>query len=183
LYKKYYKAQETGLAIKKTTIIDILILVVLCSGCGYTFTGGGNFPSGIKSICVNTLKNRSSETSIENTITNDIIYEITRSGRIQLTGIETAEAVLDGEVESLRVYSVSRRGSHASIERRVEVSVALTLTDKNNKIIWSVKGFSDDETFEVTSDKLSTEQKKRDAVSTLSKRLAENIFNRMTDNF
>jgi len=171
------------LTIKKATLINMFILLLLFSGCGYTFTGGGNFPADIKSICVNTLKNRSSETGIENIITNDIIYEITRSGRLELTKKETADAVLDGEVESLKVYSISRRGSHTSLERRVQVSIALTLTDKNNRIIWSVKGFTDDETYEVTSDKLSTEHKKRDAISKLSERMAEKIFNRLTDNF
>lgn len=172
------------MTIKKANIIYIFILFLLCSGCGYKFSGSGEFPGGIKSICVNTLKNHSSETGIENIITNDIIYEITRSGRIELTGIEKAEAVLDGEVESIKDYSISHRGSsHSSAERRVHVSVALKLKDRNNKIIWSVKGFSEDETFEVTSDKLSTEQKKRDAIEKLSERLCEKIFNRLTDNF
>jgi hypothetical protein len=51
-------------------------------------------------------------------------------------------------------------------------------------VIRSAKGVSASEAYDVMpGNKLATEQNRRDAISALSKRLAQRVYNRMTEDF
>ena len=140
-------------------------------------------PSGIKSLFVAILENGTSETGVENIITNDLIYEFTRSRKVVLVSRENADAILSGVVTSIRVEAISHRETHTSLERRVKLQVDLKLTDPEGSVIWSAEGISANESYDVMQDKPATEHNKRNAISELSKRLAESVYNRITDNF
>ncbi|MFO7665738.1 MAG: LPS assembly lipoprotein LptE, partial [Desulfobacterales bacterium] len=122
------------------------------------------------------------ESGIENVITNDIIYEFIRNGRAAAK-IDDADAYLTGIIESANDEAISRQSSQTSLERRITVILSLKLKDKSGKIIWSRKSISADQAFAVTADKYETEKNKSAAIELLSKRLAENVYNRLTDNF
>ena len=162
-------------------VFAILCLFAFLSACGYRFAGAGSLPSGIKTVCVIMLANRTSETGVENTFTNDLIYEFARHGKI--ASIDKADAVLSGVVKSISIETISRSGSHTPIERRVRFTLDLKLTDNDGRIIWSAKGVSGNEAYSVASDKLSTEQNRRNAIATLSERFAEKVYNRLTEDF
>ena len=85
----------------------------------------------------------------------------------------------------MRIRTISRKGSHTPLERRVQVAVDLKLTDPDGSVIWSAKGVSTNEAYNVDpdNDKHVTEQNRRVAIAALSKRLAEKIYNRLTDDF
>jgi outer membrane lipopolysaccharide assembly protein LptE/RlpB len=174
----------------KTTFLNdmkyiwmITVSCLLLSACGYRFAGTGNLPSGIESVFIEILENRTRETNLGNRISNDLIYEFTRNKKdIQKDG-KKADAVLAGAVASERTWTISRQGLQSPLERRVEITVNLTLTDPDEKVIWSASGISESETYHVETDKQATEQNRRLAIETLSKRLAENVYNRLTDNF
>ena len=173
------------LFLKRRNIWIILFLPIFFSACGYRFTGGGSFPAGIKSICVVTLENRTSETGAENIFTNDLIYEVTRDNKVVLTSKDKAEALLSGIIQSMSIETISRKGAHSSLslERRVTITVDVKLTDPNGKVIWYASDVSANEAYDVMSDKLATEQKRKGAISALSKRLAEKLYARITDDF
>lgn len=158
-----------------------LVLTMMIWGCGYRFTGGGDFPFKVKSIFVPVFENRSAETGIETLITNDFIYELTRSSNVSVVEKEIADAVLWGVLTSLSTQTVSRSGTQTPLERRVRLYLDLKLTDRQGKVLWATRGFSDDESYEVSSDKFSTEQRKQTAIKTLSKRMAEMIYYQLTD--
>ncbi|MEA3429388.1 MAG: LPS assembly lipoprotein LptE, partial [Thermodesulfobacteriota bacterium] len=142
---------------------------------------GGSLPSGIQSVCVTILANRTSETGVENTFTNDLIYEFTRNGKI--AGIDKADALLSGVVKSMSIETISHRGVHTSLERRVRFTLDLKLTDNDGRTIWS-KSVSENEAYDVATDnKLTTEQNRSKAISTLSTRLAEKVYNSLTEDF
>ena len=78
-------AEEEGdIYLKKQNIGMIFLLCLFFSCCGYRFTGSGNFPTGIRSIFVAILENRTSETGVENIFTNDLIYEFTSNSKVVL---------------------------------------------------------------------------------------------------
>jgi outer membrane lipopolysaccharide assembly protein LptE/RlpB len=163
-----------------------LILIFCClavAACGYRFTGGGDLPEGIRQISVTVLENRTGETGLENVLTNDLIYEFTRSGKATVTDREGADAVLSGVIQSVREDTVSRKGEQTALERRVTISVDLRLVDPGGEVLWAVKGLSANETYDVESDKLATEDNKQAALDTLSTRFAEKAFSSMTDDF
>lgn len=158
----------------------IFFLCVVCMGCGYGFSGGGSLPKGIKTICVTILKNNTAETGIENVITNDLIYEFTKNNKTISAIKINADAVLSGVIESMRIETISHKGTHISLERRVKISLSLNLTDSDGSVIWMAKNISENEAYNVESDKHATEQNRRIAISVLSKRLAEKVYSRLT---
>jgi len=165
------------------TVWILLILWAFFSACGYQFAGGGNFPAGITSVSINMFENRTAETGVENVFTNDLIYEVTRDKKVALTSTNTADAILVGVIASMRTDTITHKGAYTSLERRVAVSVDLKMEDRNGRVIWTAKGVSANEVYDVASDKQTTEQNRRTAISTLSKRLAETIYHRLTEDF
>jgi outer membrane lipopolysaccharide assembly protein LptE/RlpB len=162
-------------------LFTTLWVLSILTACGYRFTGSGNFPAGVKSVFIAILENRTTETGLENIVTKDLIYEFTRNRRA--ASKEKAEAVLSGVLNALNTETISHKGQHTSLERRVSVSVDLKLTDADGREIWSGKGISANEAYDVATDKLETEQNRREAISALSKRLSEKIYNRLTVDF
>ena len=140
-------------------------------------------PEGIKSLSIKMLKNRTSETGAENIFTNDLIYEITSFGKVILTKEGSADGILTGVIKSMRIDAISHRDSYSSLERRVIVTLSLKLTDQTGRVIWTAKNFSASEDYIVSSDKQTTERNRREAIKILSKRFAEKVYNRLTDNF
>jgi len=171
------------LILKRNTIVPIFLLCISLSSCGYRFAGSGSFPAGIKSVCIPILKNLTSEAGIENTITNDLIYEVTRRDIAVLSNKDEADSILSGVIKSMTIETISRIDPQTSSERRVTVTVNLKLTSHSGKIVRSIKGLSDYEEYDVVTDKLETEQNRRDAISNLSKRLAEKVYARITEDF
>lgn len=160
-----------------------IFIVIFLTACGYHFAGSGSLPGGTKTIAVEILKNRTSETGLENTITNDLIYEFIRRGRTVQKNIKKADAVLSGVIESSRITTISRQQQQSPIERQIQITLSLKLTRADGRIIWSASDISDYEAYNVTSDQQGTERNKQRAIKTLSKRLAEKVHNRLTENF
>lgn len=171
------------LFLKRNNIWIISLFLMSFSSCGYRFVGSGSFPAGIKSVCIPILENRTSETGVENILTNDLIYELTRDKKVSLTSRDQADALLSGVIKSMSIGTISRTGTHSSLERRVRVTVDLKLTSPDGRVIWSARGVSANEAYDVMPDKLATEQNRRNAISVLSKRLAERVYGRITDDF
>jgi len=159
----------------------IFAALLLC-GCAYKFAGGGELPGAVRKVSISVLENKTAESGIQNIITNDLIYEFTRNGKV-VAKIDDAEAYLTGTIESANDEAISHKGDHTSLERRVKVVLGLKLKDRSGNIIWTGKDISADQAFAVMGDKIETEKQRRTAIEVLSKRLAEKVYNRMTDNF
>jgi outer membrane lipopolysaccharide assembly protein LptE/RlpB len=159
------------------------VIGLIVSGCGYRFVGGGSFPGGIKAVFVEILENKTAEVGIESTFTNDLIYEITRTGDVRLVSRDRADGILSGVITQINTETVSRRDQKEAAERRLTVFVDLKLTERSGRIAWSGNNIAANETYPVDESKEVTETNKREAFDKLSKRLAEVINNRLTSDF
>ena len=159
----------------------LIILIFMFGACGYKFPGGGSLPGNVKNVFVSILENRTNETGLESIITNDLIYEFTTKKRAG--NRDDADAVLSGIIGSVRTETISRKGQHLSTERRVTVAVNLKLTHKDGQVVWSAQGLSVNEAYAVESDKQQTNQNRHQAILVLSRRLAEDVYSRLTDDF
>jgi outer membrane lipopolysaccharide assembly protein LptE/RlpB len=167
----------------KIKYIGIIVIGGLTlSACGYRFAGSGSLPGGTQTVFVEVLENRTAETGIENTFTADLRYEFVRN-RMTATKSKAA-GILSGVIRSLRVETIARASQTVSQERRVTATVDLNLVDQDGKVLWSVKGISDSEAYQVTADdKTAIDFNKRAAITRLSKRIGESVFYRLTDDF
>ncbi|NOY69686.1 MAG: LptE family protein [Deltaproteobacteria bacterium] len=176
---------------QKTQLLIATLLLILCAtmmSCGYRFSTQASLAGNVKRLCIATLENRTAISGLETIMTNDLIYEFTRSGSAAITDKKTADAVLTGTIRSATSETISHQSSHTSLERRITMVMDLRMTGKDGKIYWAENGLSDFEEYRMASDKLSTdklatEQNIKSAVKTLSKRLAQRIYYQMTNNF
>lgn len=167
--------------------IAIKALICLCfaplQGCGYKVVGGGNMPVGVKSVCVSLFENRTAETGLENTIVGSLNYEFTRNGIKAMANPDKADASLTGTIKSVKVETVSYRADQTSIESRVTVVVDARLRNKEGVEIWAVDNISERQTYTTDTDKQTTVRNKKSALATLSQRLAESFYGRLTEDF
>ncbi len=129
------------------------------------------------------FENQSGETGVESIFTSDFVYEFTRNKKINVVSSDTADAIFAGQIRSIYSVTISRKVVQETLERRVYAMLDLTLTDPDGGVIWSAKGVSDNETYAVSDNKQTTERNKRVAIEILSKRLAETIYYRLTEDF
>lgn len=167
---------------KKYTILLIGLLPVLW-GCSYRFSGTGSLPSGVTRIYVSVIENKTSEAGIERYITDDLITEFILRRKDVLSRQEEAEGILSGSIDSIQNTTIAHSSQSISTQRRVILGITLKLVDQKGKIIWAVNGINANQAYNVTDDKTLTEQNKKTAIQILSKRLAEKVYNRLTDDF
>ena len=165
------------------SVWPVIVILLFFSACGYRFSGSGNLPGGIQTVAIEIFENRTTETGLENIITNDLIYEFSRKGRRVQKDSKKADAVLTGVIESERITTISRRAQQSAIARRVTIVVSLKLTGSDGGVKWSASDVSEFQDYNVTTDKQANEISKRRAIEDLSKKLAEKVYNRLTDNF
>lgn len=168
---------------KRTLFLLFVLIMTFSHSCGYRFAGSGNLPEGVQRISVDIIKNNTAEVGLGNTFTNDLIYEFTRSGRTVYPNHESAEAVLSGTIRTIGISSAVRSDSTSSTERRVTITADIKLTANDERVIWSAKGISQNQTYIVEEDKQATEENKSDAIEYVSKRLAEYVIRSMADDF
>ncbi len=170
-----------------------MVLVGLCvlgfflmgpAGCGYHFKGAGlQAPKGVETIAIPMLENKTTRPGIETVFTSDLAYEFTRSKVLQVVKKETADAVLSGSIASLNTDTVAHTADYASDERRVTIRLKLTLKRRDGTVTWADSGLSDNEIYQVSGDRATTDRNERQAIETISERLAEKIHNRILEDF
>jgi outer membrane lipopolysaccharide assembly protein LptE/RlpB len=160
-----------------------IFIAIFLTACGYRFSGSGSLPGGIQTVAVQVLKNRTTETGLENILTNDLIFEFIQRGKTIQKNVKKAEAVLSGTIDSSQITTISRAGLQSPLTRQIQITVSLKLTGSDDRVLWSVSGMSDYEAYNVAADKQATDINKQNALITLSKRLSQKIYSRLTDNF
>ena len=159
-------------------------MTVLSTACGYRFSGGGALPGGVSTIGIEILKNRTAETGLETRMTDDLLFEFTRAASVKVVSVESAEAVLSGTIQRLITTPIAYTGTTTTTQQRAVLTVDLVLTATvDGTVLWSQKGITDEEAFDVGSSKTATNANLRAALEVLSQKMAERIFLLMTADF
>ena len=156
------------------------------AACGYRFSGGGQFPAGVQRIFVTIFENRTSEIGVENALASAVTGEFTtRSNAAAVAGSrKDADAVLAGVITSVRITSISRVAETVSTEARVVITVSARLTTTAGKDVWSATGVAATATYPVVQDdKQVTESNKNAALDEAANKVAENLYNRLVEEF
>jgi len=167
---------------KKYTLLLLIGLMPVLWSCSYRFSGSGSgsLPSGITRIYVSVIENKTSEAGIEKYITDGLIDEFIQRRKEVLSRQEEAEGILSGSIDSISVSGIAHSTQSTTTQSRVVLSMSLKLVDQKGKIIWAAYGINANQAYNVTSDQT---QNKKNAIQILSKRLAEKVYNRLTDDF
>ena len=169
-------------AFRRIAIVSGLCLL-LC-GCGYGFAGGGGPPKGLNTIFVRLIENQTAEIGAEIILTDQLKNEFIRKYKGEIVAEEQAEGILSGKITEVRSWTIARRSAQSPLEKRVSVTIDLTLKNKAGDVVWFTRGMRGSEAYSVSqSDKALTESNKRQAIELICLRLGEDAYYRMTDDF
>jgi outer membrane lipopolysaccharide assembly protein LptE/RlpB len=156
----------------------------MCSACGYRFAEQGGYPGNNERLFVEVLRNQTQETGAENIITTALMSELTlRKTHHLASGMADADVVLSGVIQHVDIQTISVSRSKVANERRVTVSIDLKMTNSDGGIVWAGREISDFESYLVSENPETTDANRRIAIAVLSKRIAERVVNRLSDDF
>ncbi len=162
----------------------ICLVTILCGACGYRFAEQGGFPGDTERLFVNVLENKTQETGVENIVTAALLSELTlRKTHRLASGLADADVVLSGAVKHVNIGTISVREPTVADERRVTVTIALTLRETDGSTVWAGGDISDFEAYLVNVNPEITDANRLNAIRVLSKRIAERVVNRFSDDF
>ena len=160
-----------------------ITLALLLAGCGYHMAGPGDLPGKANTVAVTMLINRSGESGLEAKVTNALLDEITRRRQDLVVSVEHADAILSGTIDSLSTQTSARSGTLTAAQRKVVITVSLTLKDRTGEVLWQGSHITAEQDFPVAGAKPQTEANRRAALNEVARRVAEYAYDRLTDNF
>jgi outer membrane lipopolysaccharide assembly protein LptE/RlpB len=166
------------------SFVSLFIALALFS-CGYHFSGGGVLPAGVERIFLVIFDNRTSEIGVENDLAAALANTFTTIGNkdVLVNNRQKADAELNGTINKIEIYTVSRRTETVSAERRVLITASARLISIDGRTLWQSDALSVTQAYRVASENQETEADRRRAISDASVLLAQKIFNNLTSNF
>ena len=164
-------------------IIFVFLLVVLC-GCGYQLTGKStHLPAGVTSLAIPTFKNETLEPGIEAPLTQSFLREFMYDGRVKVLSSRQADAILEGNIKTFQIRSVSYNESGLVQEYEVFITVDLTLAKSSGEIVWKENNLTEVRWYRASFGGVVNEASKNSAVQELGKFMAERVKSRFFYNF
>lgn len=170
---------------KKLTLGLCLVVLTLLSACGYHISGRGeNLPDDIQSIFVVPFTNKTTEPFIENQLTNEVRDQFSRRRTLEVVADEElADTIMSGVITSYRTRSVSYDENDDITEYRVAMTVDAKLVRTNGEdVIWQGVVTWQEEFF-ASDDRAEQDYRETETQEDVSRRLAQEVYNRLTDNF
>lgn len=164
--------------------LSINLWLITLGACAYNFAVNTNILQGnIKKICIQIPANNTYLTGFEIQLTNDLIDEFLRRNINCHNDCDKAEALLSGKIISAEINSVSKTGIGDSLEKQIHLSLDINLRNKKDEIIWFNNNLKESESFKTSTEIENTLKNKKQALERLSKKISENIFSQLTENF
>ncbi len=168
----------------KTALTGFLLFLGIW-GCGYRLEGmGTSLPPEIRTITIPTLVNDTLEAGIENVLTKAVIREFNLDRRLKVVRGKEADSILTGSIQEFSIWSISYDAAGLALEYRAQVTMGLTLRRVDtDEILWEAPSLREIEQYRVTSDVLTNEARKREAIEEIAKQLAETIHDLIVERF
>jgi hypothetical protein len=122
---------------RRPALAGLVVLIGLAAAsCGYSLHP--TLPSGIRTLQVPVLENKTSEPGIEDFLTQALIQAIVNSGAAKIASSETAaDARLEGKIVGYSLTSLSFDRAANVTSYRLTVALALTLRDlRKDEVVW-----------------------------------------------
>lgn len=172
---------------KAQRLIVAAAVAAVLAGCAYTPLEV--LPDHIHSIAVPTFKNLTSRYGIEEKLTQKVIEEFIRDGRLNIASPESAHSLLQGEIVLYVRTPLSYDQNDVVEQYAIRVLVNMTYHDLvDNKILWTEKreqingnlvgGIEDEVRYYVSARRGEAVESEDEAQDRLVERLAEDIMKR-----
>jgi outer membrane lipopolysaccharide assembly protein LptE/RlpB len=164
-----------------------LLLAFLLSGCGYHTAGHAvQLPENVKTMAIPTFKNETLTYRIDQMLTASVVHEFTTRTHYHILNDpgEAADATLRGTVLSTTASPLtydSATGRAASV--MIVVSVKVSLTDRNGKVLYQNPAYLFREQYELSQDLSSFFEEDSPAFRRLSQDFARTLVSNILEGF
>jgi len=172
---------------KRCGRLAIAPLLFCFFGCGYHTAGhGAQLPESIRTIAVPAFKNETLTYHIEQMLTSSVVREFTTRTRYRIINDagSDADATLNGTVLSTAASPLTydtATGRAASV--LVVVSMRVTLTDRDGKVLYQNPAYLFREQYEVSQDLASFFEEDTPAFRRLSQDFARTLVSNILEGF
>jgi outer membrane lipopolysaccharide assembly protein LptE/RlpB len=159
---------------KAIKYFGFVLAVLAVAACGYRLRGTGNLrdvlPAHVKKIAVPLFKNLTTRFELDKNLTAGVIDEFVARGKVEITTVALADAVLTGEITAFTASPTAFTPGKGTADRyTVTVVTKIDLKDsKSQAVIYSNPSFAYTEDYEVPQgkdfDSVQTEAIKKIAV-------------------
>jgi outer membrane lipopolysaccharide assembly protein LptE/RlpB len=163
--------------------LALFLIPLTLFGCGYTpVTLGPGI--GVKTLFIEPLDNRTAEPFLDSQLTNSLRERFGRDRRLTLVNTrKDAEAILSGSVSSYNRKAVSYDRTDTISEYRSTMTVMASLRRvADGKILWKDNVVWSEESMN-SNDRSVQEDYETIAIQEITERLAEQLYNRLQENF
>lgn len=164
-----------------------LLLAFLLSGCGYHTAGHAvQLPENVKTMAIPTFKNETLTYRIDQMLTASVVHEFRTRTHYHILNDpgEAADATLRGTVLSTTASPLtydSATGRAASV--MIVVSVKVSLTDRNGKVLYQNPAYLFREQYELSQDLSSFFEEDSPAFRRLSQDFARTLVSNILEGF
>jgi outer membrane lipopolysaccharide assembly protein LptE/RlpB len=164
-----------------------VLLILCCVGCGYHTAGhAAQLPENVKTISVPAFKNETTTYRVEQMLTASVVREFTTRTRYRILNdvSDDADATLRGTVLSTAVSPLTYdtvSGRAASV--LVVVSLKVSLTDRDGKVLYQNPAYLFREQYEVSQDLASFFEEDSPAFRRLSQDVARTLVSNILEGF
>jgi outer membrane lipopolysaccharide assembly protein LptE/RlpB len=165
----------------------LLLLLLAAVGCGYHTAGHAvQLPENVKTIAVPAFTNSTTTYRIEQMLTASVVHEFTTRTHYHILNdaSDAADATLHGTVISTSASPLtynSTTGQAASV--LVVVSVRVSLTDRQGKVLYQNPSYLFREQYEVSQDLASFFEEDSPAYRRLSQDFARTLVSNILEGF
>jgi outer membrane lipopolysaccharide assembly protein LptE/RlpB len=172
---------------KMRAACPLALLAFLLSGCGYHTAGHAvQLPENVKTMAIPTFKNETLTYRIDQMLTASVVHEFTTRTHYHILNDpgEAADATLRGTVLSTTASPLtydSATGRAASV--MIVVSVKVSLTDRNGKVLYQNPAYLFREQYELSQDLSSFFEEDSPAFRRLSQDFARTLVSNILEGF
>jgi len=127
-------------------LVLLLLVTLAAAGCSYGFTGGGGFPSHIRTLYIAPLQNDTRQFDVDQQVYRALRERLPRALGVREAPERSADAVLRATIMRYEDMAQTRPGEPGTVERvqnQVQITMSIQVVDvQNNEIIFESSGIS-----------------------------------------
>ena len=167
---------------KRHAALVALGLALLCAGCGYSLRG--NLPDHLKTVAIPIFQNRTSVPAVENFLTNAVVNAFSTNGRLRVTSVDRADAILEGEITNYSLQSIAYDAAANIRQFRLTVTLNLRFRDvRRNEVLFQRTGFADRADFAVPGTVAETISTSESALQQAATEIARSVVSFAVERF
>ena len=167
---------------KRLGALVALSAAVLSAGCGYSLRG--NLPAHLQTVAVPVFQNFTPVPAVENFLTNAVLNAFTTNGRLRVTSVDRADAILEGQITNYTLQSIAFDSKANVRQYRLIVTLNLKFRDvRRNEVLFQRTGYSDRADFAVPGTVAETITASESALQQAATQIARSVVSFAVERF